>query len=701
MTLRERSKGIRLLMTGVFGLVLALTGCSGGGFDGNANNGVPPFTVTLNSATPCTGTNGRQVLKIDFTLTGVTDQQFQLLLQYFFDGNGNGALDADENPVVMTPATQQQLMDAGIDDTGYFDPATDMMFDPGSNTQSGVFFWCVNSDLPFGGNVCLLLDAANVEADQMVVEALMCGVDAPAGLPTTSTSGDANAAPGPMAGGGFAGLFGHTAVNVFDGMGDEIVIAGGTTTSTMLPVTAMGVDSIEDLAFDVANLMHTTASGPFTMATSRQNHASSFFYDANGGQQVLVVGGSDGMGADTNSSEIFSAGMVSAGPSMSQARSGHTATWLPNNTVLVAGGMGAATSAEIYDPSTNSFSNVGFPMPNGRTQHTACLLPDGRVMLAGGFDPMSGNPINADFFDVIAFQNGQNPWTTDTATGPIDRQGHTATLLVNGVCYLVGGRSVTNPSNILGTAHAYRTFPMTILGGAMFPAGFSPSEDMMITNRANHATNRLGTGDLLITGGFVPSAGVGVGTAGGSSEMPTMSTEAFLPVCFTESSPGVFSPIGTTLGDFTPTADLSTARARHTGTTVNSGAAVVIGGQDAAGIALDSVEFFPFTNNAPTLANLAIDSATATAAAVPVSFDLSDAEGDKAFCVVQYSTDGGMSFSFATLTDFADTVNLFPGTNTVTWNAAADGVSLGQSVVIRIIPVGGVIGTAADISGTL
>ena len=82
MTLRERSKGIRLLMIGAFGLVMAVTGCSGGGFDGGGGGGVTPFTITLNNVTPCTGTNGRQVLKSDFTLQGITDQQFQLLLQY-------------------------------------------------------------------------------------------------------------------------------------------------------------------------------------------------------------------------------------------------------------------------------------------------------------------------------------------------------------------------------------------------------------------------------------------------------------------------------------------------------------------------------------------------------------------------------------------------------------------------------------------
>jgi hypothetical protein len=60
----------------------------------------------------------------------------------------------------------------------------------------------------------------------------------------------------------------------------------------------------------------------------------------------------------------------------------------------VAGGWngGAApggwpTTAEIFDPATNSFSPVPNPMTVGRQGATAVLLGDGRVLIAGGYNP--------------------------------------------------------------------------------------------------------------------------------------------------------------------------------------------------------------------------------------------------------------------------------------------------------------------------
>src|SRR5438876_1275057 len=67
---------------------------------------------------------------------------------------------------------------------------------------------------------------------------------------------------------------------------------------------------------------------------------------------------------------------------MGVPRHDHTATLLPNGTVLIVGGLDASNavvaSAEVYDPSTNGFSTVG-DMRIARVGHTATLLSDGRV----------------------------------------------------------------------------------------------------------------------------------------------------------------------------------------------------------------------------------------------------------------------------------------------------------------------------------
>ena len=76
---------------------------------------------------------------------------------------------------------------------------------------------------------------------------------------------------------------------------------------------------------------------------------------------------------------------------MTHARMSHTLTLLPDGRVIAVGGEDPLDSSqpviysttEIYDPDANSWS----PGPNlsePRSSHSATLLPDGRIFLVGG-----------------------------------------------------------------------------------------------------------------------------------------------------------------------------------------------------------------------------------------------------------------------------------------------------------------------------
>lgn len=71
---------------------------------------------------------------------------------------------------------------------------------------------------------------------------------------------------------------------------------------------------------------------------------------------------------------------------MSAGRSHHTATRLGNGKVLVTGGRdnaGILSSAELYDPATNTWVSAG-SMNTARLGHTATRLGNGKVLITGG-----------------------------------------------------------------------------------------------------------------------------------------------------------------------------------------------------------------------------------------------------------------------------------------------------------------------------
>jgi hypothetical protein len=169
----------------------------------------------------------------------------------------------------------------------------------------------------------------------------------------------------------------------------RILLTGGNNGKTVL-------DSAE--TYDVLNGKWTLTG---KMTTARLGHTATLLSDG----RVLIAGGVDGRHAVVASAEIFDpqTNKFSAVSSLHQGRFMHSAALLPSGKVFMAGGASDAngkhtlTCAEIYDPSTHSFSSAGnMNAPRMKLPDLAALL-DGRMLVIGGaasaeiFDPRNGS----------------------------------------------------------------------------------------------------------------------------------------------------------------------------------------------------------------------------------------------------------------------------------------------------------------------
>jgi hypothetical protein len=198
------------------------------------------------------------------------------------------------------------------------------------------------------------------------------GFVAPGGLVSAEiydTATGTFAAAGPCAGGGSVCDYCAPAISLADG---RVLFAA---------VQPAQIYDTGSAAFSVTGFMNYDAH---TGATLLMNG------------QALFSGGEDDSGR-SNSAELFdpAKGAFSVTGNMASRRVGHTSTLLPDGAVLVAGGetdscgsnfcmfAGTVASAELYDPSTGSFTATG-GMTASRELQTATLLRDGRVLVTGG-----------------------------------------------------------------------------------------------------------------------------------------------------------------------------------------------------------------------------------------------------------------------------------------------------------------------------
>jgi hypothetical protein len=369
------------------------------------------------------------------------------------------------------------------------------------------------------------------------------------------------------------------------------VLSGTPTASGTFPITVMVQDAAGQnstaQAFNIQIFAHGFAPTG-SMATARFAHTATLLNTG----KVLVVGGHDPTGPPVATAELYdpSTGTFSSTGSMAAARAFFAAALLPSGKVLVTGGLDAAgnplQTAEVYDPGTGTFSATHSLMTIARASHTATLLNTGKVLVVGWDNAF------AELFD---------PATGDfTATGSMlaGRVSHTATLLKSGKVLVAGGiGTVAGVPTLLSEAELYDPVAGT----------FSKTIGSMTTVRQWHAASLLTDGTVLVVGGMDDNAGHSIATAevfdpttqlftatkapmGAARAYPTSTTLNDGTVLVTGGDNGstplalaeVYDP---TAGTFSPTGSMLAARAIHTATLLTDGHVLVVGGNGAGVLA--------------------------------------------------------------------------------------------------------------------
>lgn len=236
-------------------------------------------------------------------------------------------------------------------------------------------------------------------------------------------------------------------------------------------------ETVESSAADAGARAVSPASD---MNAARSGHTATLLPDG----RVLITGGMERNGVFYNSAELYTPAtgkFTTAHGSMTAQRAGHTATLLSNGKVLIAGGWGAGgvlATAELFDPAAGTFAPTG-SMSAARGDFTATLLANGKVLVAGGENDSAIS--GAEVYDPAT--------GTFTPTGDMNakRTMHTAVLLRDGTVLVAGGGEYRHP---LATAETYD------------PAkGIFTATGSMTEPRYKHASLLLPGGNVLVIGG--------------------------------------------------------------------------------------------------------------------------------------------------------------------------------------------------------
>lgn len=243
--------------------------------------------------------------------------------------------------------------------------------------------------------------------------------------------------PGPRAG--------HAAATMPDG---RVLVVGGTTNFTDLTAAIVGVlnsTSIYDPAADSWSSGPNIGGRRLVPALSRLSNGQML---VSGGIEVTIFFGFPVAAVSTTAAQRFNPASNSwtSAPNMPAGRAYHhdNQVTLADGRLMLTGGVllpsllnaanaASIVEADIYDPVANSW--LATTMSRARTGHSASLLPNGNVVVCGGSEGLLSAAVALDAVAVFDPTNGT--WT-DTAPMTVARVGHTAVVVPDGSVVLLG-----------------------------------------------------------------------------------------------------------------------------------------------------------------------------------------------------------------------------------------------------------------------